>query len=95
MANMTSKKELIEYFEEKSQRSAEEGGTYFETVNAMLALLNETDDIVKIKSSVRSLHREKLKEIQQTESVEERVELRKQLGVYDDLLTQIRSIPLQ
>lgn len=92
---MTSKKELIEYFEEKSQRSAEEGGTYFETVNAMLALLNETDDIVKIKSSVRSLHREKLKEIQQTESVEERVELRKQLGVYDDLLTQIRSIPLQ
>ena len=33
MAKMESKKDLVAYFEEKSQRSAKEGGTYFETVN--------------------------------------------------------------
>jgi hypothetical protein len=92
---MTSKKDLVAYFEEKSQRSANEGGTYFETVNEMLILLEETDDIAEIKSFVRRLHRERLKEIQRTESVETRIELRKQLGVYDDCLTQIRAIPIQ
>lgn len=95
MPNMTSKKDLIAYFEEKSQRNANEGGTYFETVNEMLILFDETDDIAEIKSFVRRLHREKLKEIQRTESVGTRVELRKQLGVYDDCLTQIRAIPIQ
>ncbi len=93
MPNMTSKKELVAYFEDKSQRSAHEGGTYFETVNEILILLDETDDIAEIKSFVRGLHRERLKEIQRTESVETRIELRKQLGVYDDCLTQMRSIP--
>jgi hypothetical protein len=44
---------------------------------------------------VRRLHRDKLKEIQNTESIEARIELRKQLGVYDDCLTQIRTIPVQ
>ncbi len=95
MPNIVSKKDLIAYFEEKSQRSASEGGTYFETVNEMLSILDETDDIAEIKSFVRRLHRDKLKEIQLTESVETRIELRKQLGVYDDCLTQIRAIPLQ
>jgi hypothetical protein len=93
MPNMKSKKDLLEYFEEKSRRSADEGGVYFETVNEILILLDETDDIAEIKSFVRGLHREKLKEIQRTESVEARIELRKQLGVYDDCLTQIRAIP--
>ena len=94
MPEMKSKEDLVAYFGEKSQRSADEGGTYFETVNEILFLLGETDDIAEIKSFVRRLHREKMKEIQQTESVEERIELRKQLGVYDDCLTQIRAIPL-
>jgi hypothetical protein len=95
MPNMTSKHDLVAYFEEKSRRSANEGGTYFETVNEILILLDETDDIAEIKSFVRRLHRERLKEIQHTESVEARIELRKQLGIYDDLLTQIRTIPIQ
>ena len=95
MPNMTSKQDLITYFAEKSQRNAKEGGTYFETVNEILMLLDETDNIAEIKSVVRNLHREKLKEIQRTESVEMRIELRKQLGVYDDCLTQIRTIPVQ
>jgi len=90
---MTSKKDLVSYFEEKSRRSADAGGAYVETVNEILILLDETDDIAEIKSFVRGLHREKLKEIQRTESVEMRIELRKQLGVYDDCLTQIRAIP--
>src|SRR5450631_2434287 len=92
MPNIKNKKELIAYFEEKSKRSADEGGTYFETVNEMLILLDETDDIAEIKAFVRGLHRERLKEIQHTESVEARIELRKQLGVYDDCLTQMRTI---
>jgi hypothetical protein len=95
MPGMTSKKELVAYFGEKSQRSASEGGTYFETVNEILILLDETDDIAEIKAFVRRLHRETLKQIQRTESVETRIELRKQLGVYDDCLTQIRAIPLE
>ena len=95
MPKITSKQDLVVYFAEKSQRSANEGGTYFETVNEMLILLDETDDIAEIKSFVRNLHRELLKEIQRTESVEKRIELRKQLGVYDDCLTQIRTIPVK
>lgn len=95
MPNMTSKQDLVAYFAEKSQRNAHEGGTYFETVNEVLMLLDETDDIAEIKSAVRHLHREKLKEIQRTESIETRIELRKQLGVYDDCLTQLRTIPIQ
>lgn len=92
---MTSKKDLVAYFADKSQRSSSEGGTYFEAVNEMLILLDETDDIAEIKSFVRRLHRETLKQIQQTENIEARIELRKQLGVYDDCLTQMRTIPLQ
>ena len=92
MPSMKSKNELVAYFEEKSKRSENEGGSYFEAVNEMLILLDETDDIAEIKAFVRRLHRERLKEIQQTESVETRIDLRKQLGVYDDLLTQIRTV---
>ena len=77
----------------QSRRNADAGGAYVETVNEILILLDETDDIAEIKSFVRGLHREKMKEIQRTESVELRIELRKQLGVYDDCLTQIRAIP--
>lgn len=95
MPNMTSKEDLVAYFAEKSRRSAQEGGTYFETVNELLILLDETDDIAEIKAFVRGLHRERMKEIQRTESVETRIELRKQLGVYDDCLTQIRAIPVR
>jgi hypothetical protein len=95
MPDIKSKKDLVAYFAEKSQRSAKEGGAYFETINEILILLDETDDIAEIKSFVRRLHRETLKEIQRTESVEARIELRKQLGVYDDCLTQIRTIPAQ
>ena len=39
MPNMTNKQDLIAYFAEKSQRSAKDGGTYFETVNATVAAL--------------------------------------------------------
>ena len=95
MPNMTSKQDFIAYFAEKSQRSVKDGGTYFETVNELLMLLDETDDVAEIKAVVRNLHREKLKEIQRTESIETRIELRKQLGIYDDCLTQIRTIPVQ
>lgn len=95
MPNITSKKDLTAYFEDKSRRSANEGGIYLETINEILILLDETDDIAEIKSFVRRLHRECLKEVQRTESVETRIELRKQLGVYDDCLTQMRTIPIQ
>ena len=95
MPNMTSKADLVAYFADKSQRSAQEGGIYFETVNEILILLDETDDIAEIKSFVRNLHRETMKQVQRTESIETRIELRKQLGVYDDCLTQIRSIPVK
>jgi hypothetical protein len=92
MPNMTSKKELLTYFEDKSRRSASEGGIYFDTVNEILILLDETDDIAEIKPFVRALHRETLKQTQNTESIEERIELRKRLGVFDDCLTQLRTI---
>jgi len=93
MPKMTGKQELVAYFAEKSQRSAGTGGAYFEAINEILILLDETDDLAEIKSFVRNLHRAKLKEVQQTESIETRIELRKQLEVYDDCLTQIRGIP--
>ena len=92
MPKITNKEELVEYFEDKSKRSADEGGTYFDTVNEILILLDETDNIAEIKAFVRNLHRETLKETQRTESIEARIELRKQLGVYDDCLTQLRTI---
>lgn len=94
MPKITSKQDLVEYFQEKSQRSESEGGVYFEAVNEILIILDETDDIAEIKSFVRNLHRQTLKETQRTESVETRIELRKQLGVYDDCLTQLRTIPI-
>jgi ribonuclease J len=62
MPNMTNKQDLIAYFAEKSQRSAKDGGTYFETVNAMLLLFDQTDDVAEIKAVVRNLHREKKSE---------------------------------
>jgi hypothetical protein len=92
MPNMTNKQDLIAYFAEKSQRSAKDGGAYFETVNEMLMLFDQTDNVAEIKAVVRNLHREKLKEIQRTESSVTRIELRKQLGIYDDCLTQTRTI---
>ena len=95
MPNITCKKDLIEYFEEKSQRNANEGEVYVQTVNDILATLNEKDDITELKSLVRRLHREKLREIQRSDVAETRVELRKQLTIYDDFLTQIRAIPVQ
>ncbi|GER91266.1 hypothetical protein KDW_54280 [Dictyobacter vulcani] len=95
MPNITCKKDLIEYFEEKSQRHANEGEVYVQTVNDILATLNEKDDITELKSLVRRLHREKLREIQRSDVAETRVELRKQLTIYDDFLTQIRAIPVQ
>lgn len=95
MPNITCKKDLIAYFEEKSQRSTNEGEVYVQAVNDILATLNEKDDITELKSLVRRLHREKLREIQRSDIAETRVELRKQLTVYDDFLTQIRAIPVQ
>jgi hypothetical protein len=62
MPNMTNKQDLIAYFAEKSQRSAKDGGTYFETVNALLLLEEQTDAVAEIKAVVRNLHREKKSE---------------------------------
>jgi mRNA degradation ribonuclease J1/J2 len=62
MPNMTNKQDLIAYFAEKSQRSAKDGGTYFETVNELLLLFEQTDDGAEIKAVVRNLHREKKSE---------------------------------
>jgi hypothetical protein len=62
MPNMTNKQDLIAYFAEKSQRSAKDGGTYFETVNALLLLFEQTDAVAEIKAVVRNLHREKKSE---------------------------------
>ena len=62
MPNMTNKQDLIAYFAEKSQRSAKDGGTYFETVNALLLLFEQTDAGAEIKAVVHNLHREKKSE---------------------------------
>ncbi len=93
MPKITTKQELIEYFAEKSQRTYE-GKAYIEAVVSLLMLLDETDNITEIKSMVRSMHREKLAEIQRTEDIATRIEQRKQLSVYDDCLTQLRGIPV-
>jgi hypothetical protein len=93
MPKITTKQELIEYFAEKSQR-AYEGNAYIEAVVSLLMLLDETDNITEIKSTVRAMHREKLVEIQRTEDIATRIEQRKQLSVYDDCLTQLRGIPV-
>lgn len=95
MPNITNKQDLIAYFEEKKQRKAPEGEAYFKALNELLALIEETEPVPALKSAVRSLHRNTLKEIQNTESVEVRVELRKQLDLYDDCLTQLRGLPAQ
>jgi hypothetical protein len=95
MPNITNKQDLIAYFEEKKQRKAPEGEAYFKALNDLLALLDETETVPALKTAVRNLHRNTLKEIQHTESVEVRVELRKQLDLYDDCLTQLRSLPPQ
>ena len=92
MPNIETKQDLIAYFTEKRNRSIQEGDIYHETVVEILDLLNSTDDIAAIKSKVRSLHRTTLAEIQRTPDVETRGEQRKQLGVYDDCLTQMRRI---
>jgi len=93
MPKITTKQELTTYFAEKSTRTYE-GTSYIEAVVSMLMLLDETDNIQEIKSMVRGMHREKLAEIQRTESIETRIEQRKQLAVYDDCLTQLRGIPI-
>ncbi len=93
MPKITTKQELINYFEQKSQNT-HEGQTYVDAVVSILMFLDETDDVAEIKSTVRRMHREKLAEIQRTEDVETRIEQRKQLAVYDDCLTQLRGIPV-
>ena len=92
MPNIGTKPDLITYFTEKRDRSIKESKIYNETVVEILDLLNSTDDIAAIKSRVRSLHRTTLAEIQRTPDAETRAEQRKQLGVYDDCLTQMRGI---
>lgn len=94
MAAISTKQELVSYFVEKRDRGGQEGDAYYATLEAVLELLNQTEDISQIKSTVRKWHREKLAEIQRTTSVEERIEQRKQLAVYDDCLTQLRGIPV-
>ncbi len=91
MPKITTKGELIDYFAEKSKRT-NEGNSYIEAVVSILMLLDETDDIQEIKSTVRRMNREKLAEIQRTDDIATRIEQRKQLSVYDDCLTQLRSI---
>ncbi len=93
MPKITTKQELIDYFAEKSQRT-HEGSSYIEAVVSVLMLLDETDNIQEIKSTVRGMNREKLAEIQRTEDIATRIEQRKQLAVYDDCLTQLRGIPV-
>ncbi len=93
MPRITTKQELIDYFAEKSMRT-HEGNSYIEAIVSILMLLDETDNIQEIKSTVRTMNREKLAEIQRTEDIATRIEQRKQLAVYDDCLTQLRGIPL-
>ena len=59
MPKITTKQELINYFAEKSQR-AYEGNAYIETVVSILMLLDETDNIQEIKSTVRAMNREEV-----------------------------------
>ena len=92
MPNIATKHDLIAYFTEKRKRSGKEGDIYYQTLGEILDLLNSTDDIAAIKSKVRSLHRRTLAEIQRTPDAETRAEQRKQLGVYDDCLTQMRGL---
>jgi len=92
MATITNKQELIAYFAEKRDRSAQEGGLYHETLVALLDILKQSDDITALKSTIRGLHRTKLAEIQRTADAETRAEQRKQMAVYDDCLTQMRGI---
>ena len=92
MPNIETKQDLIAYFTEKKNRSIQVDDIYHATVVEILDILNSTDDIAAIKSKVRSLHRTTLAEIQRTLDAETRGEQRKQLGVYDDCLTQMRGI---
>jgi len=94
MPNMETKQDVVAYFTDKKERSTKEGGIYHEAVVEILDILNSTDDISAIKSKLRSLHRAKLAEIQRTPDAETRAEQRKQLGAYDDCLTQLRGIPI-
>lgn len=95
MPNITSKQDIIAYFEEKKQRKVPEGEAYFKALNDLLTLIAVTETVPALKSAVRNLHRNTLKEIQNTESVEVRIELRKQLDLYDDCLTQLRGLSVQ
>ena len=92
MPNIETKQDLIAYFTEKKNKSIQVDDIYHATVVEILDILNSTDDIAAIKSKVRSLHRTTLAEIQRTLDAETRGEQRKQLGVYDDCLTQMRGI---
>lgn len=92
MAQMKTKQELLTYFEAKSKRGEHKQGAFYDAVNEVLLLLEEVDDIGEIKSQVRRLHREKLREIQEIADIEERIEQRKKLAVYDDCLTRMRTI---
>jgi hypothetical protein len=47
---------------------------------------------IQTKQDLIALHSTTLAEIQRTPDAETRTEQRKQLGVYDDCLTQIRGI---
>ncbi|GCE23892.1 hypothetical protein [Dictyobacter kobayashii] len=95
MPAITNKQDIIAYFEEKKQRKTTEGDAYIQALDHLLALLNETESISAIKSAVRTLHRNELKEIQNAESAELRIELRKKLALYDDCLMQLRNLPAQ
>ena len=95
MPDRSTKHDVIAYFEEKKQRKAPEGEAYFKALDDLLDLLRMTEAISEIKAAVRNLHRNMLREIQNTESVEVRIELRKQLDLYDDCLTQLRHLPPQ
>ena len=94
MPNMETKQDVVAYFTDKKERSTKEGGVYHEAVVEILDILNSTNDISAIKSKLRSLHRAKFAEIQHTSDAETRAQQRKQLGAYDDCLTQLRGISI-
>jgi hypothetical protein len=91
---MMNKQDIIAYFEEKKQRKTSESEAYLKALDNLLTLLKETENVAAIKSAVRTLHRNKLREVQNTESIELRIELRKDLELYDECLTQLRGLPL-